>query len=818
MDWQSIFYWLPVLIFFVAPLMIGIVVTLWLAFYAWRRRSVPGVEYFAGYMMAAVLWSLGTVMGVFSSAGPTHRLWLAASQIGIILMPVAWIIFALKYTGRDRWFTPKIGGVLLIIPAAHLIKWILVDTARLVRPLPPLETFQWLVAMYGFLLLIVGALLMTQSMLQAPMYRRQYLYIMIGALSPWIFAFIEVIGLNPFPEFSFLPLAFAVGSVLSARGVTQYKVFDIMPVAVDTVIESIDDGVIVLDQEHRVIHLNPAAKRMLDVTADETEGADMLTALPQAAEVLESTPDRTEPAEIAIQRDTPRYYELRTSPLFDQHDNLAGQLLLLHDITHRKQAEQDLRRAKEAAEAANRAKSVFLANMSHELRTPLNAILGFSALMGRDPDVTVTQQENLETIHQSGEHLLALINDVLQMSKIEAGQTTLVPENFDLLRLLEATEEMFRLRAAKKDLQLMLDVAEDVPRYVRADESKLRQVLLNLISNAIKFTEEGGVTVRVGHREDDAAHRLLFEVEDTGIGIPAEELVDIFDPFVQTASGYQSEDGTGLGLAISQRFVRLMGGEIEVLSEVGRGSLFKFDVQVELVSAADVEAERPQRKVIGLAPGQPIYRLLIAEDRSTNRQLLMKLLQPLGFDVRDASNGQEAIEVWEAWHPHLIWMDMRMPVMDGYEATRRIKATTKGQATVIVALTASAFEEDRAVILSAGCDDFVRKPFREAEIFDVLAEHLGVEFVYEAPTDAEAPGEARDVAAQLAALGGLPAAQQQALHQAAMAADADQVLAITAELETAQPSLARTLRALVHDFRFDLIMQATRPSSAQGRS
>ncbi len=363
MDWQSIFYWLPFIIFFVAPLIVGILVALWLAFYAWRRRSVPGVEFFAGYMVAAVTWSLGLVMGVFTGPELMERLWLAVSQVGVIVMPVAWLAFALKYTGHDRWFTPQIGGVLLVIPAAHLLKWILVDTANLIPPFPLFDTFQFLVALYGFVLLIVGALLMIQAMLRAPMYRRQYLYIMIGALTPWVFAFIEVIGLNPFPEFSFMPLAFAVGSVLSAWGVMQYKVFDIMPVAMDTVIESIEDCVVVLDHEQRIVHLNPSAKRRLGVSAAGVDGEDLLTILPQAEAVLEGSQNQTTPEEIVLGQDERQYYELRHTPLYDQHENVAGQLLLMHDITHRKQAEQELRRAKEAAEAANRAKSVFLANM-----------------------------------------------------------------------------------------------------------------------------------------------------------------------------------------------------------------------------------------------------------------------------------------------------------------------------------------------------------------------------------------------------------------------------------------------------------------------
>jgi two-component system sensor histidine kinase/response regulator len=316
--------------------------------------------------------------------------------------------------------------------------------------------------------------------------------------------------------------------------------------------------------------------------------------------------------------------------------------------------------------------------MSHELRTPLNAILGFSQLMAHDPGLTTEQQEYLETIGRSGEHLLGLINDVLELSKIDAGGVTLQEESFDLHRLLDGLEEMFRLRAADKRLMLVFDRAPDVPQYVRTDQGKLRQVLMNLLGNAVKFTQEGGITLRVGKGPMGYSPRagsvlLHFEVEDTGPGIAPEELDAVFDAFAQTASGQASKEGTGLGLPISLQFVKLMGGDLTVSSDgmPGQGSLFKFDVQIELVDAADVPTSQPARRVIGLEPDQRAadggpYRLLIAEDREASRMLLTKLLEPLGFEVREAVNGQEALEIWEQWEPHLIWMDMRMPVIDGH--------------------------------------------------------------------------------------------------------------------------------------------------------
>jgi PAS domain S-box-containing protein len=521
--------------------------------------------------------------------------------------------------------------------------------------------------------------------------------------------------------------------------------------------------------------------------------------------------------------------EWYNTPLIDDDGKVIGLASLVQDITKRVQAEEKLREAKEAAEearvaaeAANRAKSVFLANMSHELRTPLNAILGFSQLMRRDPGLTAEQQENLETIGRSGEHLLGLINDVLDLSKIEAGRVALQEESFDLHRLLDGLEEMFDLRAADKGLKLNFKRAPDVPQYVRSDEGKLRQVLMNLLGNAVKFTQEGGVTLRVGTK--DQLSSLAFEVEDTGPGIAPEELAAVFDPFVQTASGQAAQEGTGLGLPISRQFVRLMGGDLVVHSQLRQGSVFKFDVQAEPADAADVPTFQPERRVVGLEPDQRAadggpYRLLVADDRESSRKLLTRLLEPLGFELREAVNGQEAIEIWEEWEPHLIWMDMRMPVMDGYEATQRIKATTRGQATVVIALTASAFEEDRQLILSEGCDDFVRKPFREAEIFDKLTEHLGVRFVTEeAPpvvhTEEGVPSPEERLTPE--ALAALPADWVSELNQAAAQADGDLVLTLVEQIRSQHPSEADALASLVRNYRFDIIVTLTQEREGFG--
>ena len=499
----------------------------------------------------------------------------------------------------------------------------------------------------------------------------------------------------------------------------------------------------------------------------------------------------------------------------------------------------ELKRSKEAAEAANRAKSVFLANISHELRTPLNAILGFSQLMLRlanlggaeDGGLTPKQKENLQVINRSGEHLLGLINDVLEMSKIEAGRSTFNQSSFNLYNQLKGLEDMFRLRAEDKQLTLEFDIHPETPRYICTDEGKLRQVLMNLLGNAVKFTTEGGVVVRIylaGEAKPDQAltdaeeageRRLLrFEVEDSGPGITAEELKIIFDPFVQSKSGLQAQEGTGLGLSISLQYAQLMGGNLSARSEPNVGSIFRLEIPIQVVSEAAVKSTLLKKQVAGLAPGQPSYRVLVVDDKEVNRELIVKMLRPLGFEVQEAGHGLQALQVWEAWGPQLIFMDMRMPVMDGYEATRRIKGTIKGQATVIIALTASALEEDRAVILSEGCDDYIRKPFRESDIFEAFEKHLGVQFIY-AGEEGEPQGKSVPKAtmgrAELAShITRLAPEQVELLVQATRLGYTDQILEAIQYISLVDRELAEILAELANNYEHEKILDLFRPAGS----
>ena len=480
----------------------------------------------------------------------------------------------------------------------------------------------------------------------------------------------------------------------------------------------------------------------------------------------------------------------------------------------RKQAEFILQQEKERAEAANRAKSIFLANMSHELRTPLNAILGFAQLMSRDRHLSPQQSKSLNIINRSGEHLLNLINDVLEMSKIEAGRVTVNSEAFDLHRLFQSLLDIFEIRAQEKNLTLQLKLAPDLQQYIDCDQGKLRQILMNLLSNAIKFTQQGEITLQArtisAAQAPGQAWQLLVWVQDTGCGISPEQLDEIFHPF-ETSANISSEGGTGLGLAISQNFIRLMGGTLEVASHLQQGSTFHFRLPILLSQASSLEVRASLPPVKYLAPGQPIYRILVVDDKFENRELMIRLLQDVGFRVRSAINGEEAIAQWQAFEPHLIWMDLRMPIMDGYDATRLIRATeaqrSPSKSTKIIALTATAFEEQRAKILEAGCDDLIRKPFHNSFLLEKLVEHLGVQYIRAEKEDETDLAPISSLT--LEDLQVMPADWVRDLHQAAIQVDAEKIASLLSQIPPQYSKLKAQLTHLNQTFDFDALMSLT---------
>ena len=497
------------------------------------------------------------------------------------------------------------------------------------------------------------------------------------------------------------------------------------------------------------------------------------------------------------------------------HVDIAGNKFIIgiiRDVTEDYQTARELMVAKEQAISATRAKSAFLANMSHEIRTPLNAILGFSQLLMHDPSLTLQQAGRLSIIHRNGVHLLELINDILEMARIEAGSVVMVEVNFDLHEMFEEINRTFQVAASEKSLSLAVEFPEEMPRWVRGDVKKLRQVLVNLIGNAVKFTQIGGVTVRVCGETEPFGYRLRVEVEDSGRGIPREQMAKLFTPFGRGAD-VENFEGTGLGLSISRELVHWMGGEILVESVDGKGSLFRFDVLLGLVDSGVPAAPSTELLPVGkLLPGQPVYRILAVDDAEDARDLMLQVLEGAGFEVRTARDGADAIEQARLWQPQLILMDRNMPVLDGVEAIRRIRTADPGGAVKIISVSSSAFAADRQEILAAGADDFLSKPFLIGELLQKIAGLLGVQ--YEPVTaPANAPAVPHDPRMFRPTVTHLPADLLQQMHDFLAAADLDRLLESIDQVALIDPALASHLRTLTVGYKyqslFDIISGET---------
>ncbi|MUH01086.1 PAS domain S-box protein [Scytonema sp. UIC 10036] len=427
-----------------------------------------------------------------------------------------------------------------------------------------------------------------------------------------------------------------------------------------------------------------------------------------------------------------RYMSVRAVAVLNADGSIREWIGRHTDVTEHKQFELALTEAKEAAEAASYAKSEFLANMSHELRTPLNGILGYAQILQRSKSLTEEERSQINVIYQCGSHLLTLINDILDLSKIEAQKLELIPTGFHFPAFLQGVAEMCRIRAELKGIQFHHQLISELPIGIQADEKRLRQVLINLLSNAIKFTDTGSVTFTISYASES---KIRFEVRDTGVGIAQEQLQAIFQPFEQVGENYRQTEGTGLGLAISQKIVELMGSTIQVRSELGVGSIFWFDVYLPVANEWVKTSQTDARgQIVGIKDSKP--KVIVIDDKWANRSVIMNLLTPIGFDVFEASDGEEGWQKVEEFQPDLVITDLLMPKLDGFGLIECIRQSTAFKDIIIIVSSASVFESDRHRSLEVGGDDFIPKPVQAMELLQKLQQHLHLEWVYEEPQTA----------------------------------------------------------------------------------
>lgn len=591
----------------------------------------------------------------------------------------------------------------------------------------------------------------------------------------------------------------------------------------ESVISTMLNGLVTLDQENRILSWNRAAERITGFTAEEVVGTDIRSVIP-------------EPWTSGYDTNLQQHLDAEGRDIAQTHHRVSvtnksgesvpidlsiGETVVLnrsesvitgviHDVRGQLKAEE-AERARKVAEEASHAKSKFLASMSHEIRTPLNVILGFAQILERDDLLSAQQKSAVGSISRSGEHLLELINDVLEMAKIEAGQVVIDKEILPLDLLLDSLRDMFELRAESKSLHFDVQPVGDLPAAVEMDRRKLRQILINLLGNAFKFTEVGGIVLRVGEeRRAEGVAFLRFEVEDTGPGVPQGQYERIFHAFEQTLEGRRTQGGTGLGLAISRQLAIAMGGSLSLESVVGRGSTFILRLPARVASASEVPQQIPEleAKVVGLAANQPEVRLLIVDDTESNRRVLDTFLSLLGIETREAADGLEAVEAVKEWRPTIVLMDLAMPNLNGYEATKLIRALPHGDEAAIIVLSASSFNDEEDAARKMGANGFLRKPFKLDDLLATIELHAGIEWAYSTSTVDSRTLDSLDSQSGLASFSLLPSDLLETIAKAAKSCLSDEIRAIAERIAPAHPDIAGALEHCLSQFDFEQILTA----------
>ncbi len=699
-----------------------------LAGLAWRHGMLRGTTAFTLLMLAVAVWSMAYAMELASADLPGKIFWSKLEYLGIVAVPVAWLAFALDYTGRERWLNRNTLALLGALPfitlllvwsnELHQLIWVsieLVPGANFIGWHASYGPAFWVFTAYSYILLLVGTVMLIWTLVRAPdLYKRQLAAASIGALIPWVSNVIYNFHLSPVPGLELTPLAFTLTGMSLGWAFMRWRLFDIAPVAHIKIFESMTDAVLVLDDHERVVNLNPAACALLRLRPREAVGRPLGELAPEQAELIGRYRDTDEAeAEISLGPGTQTYH-LRIAPLSRRKGHTSGYLVVLRDITRLKGAEHELYVAKEAAEAASRAKSAFLATMSHEIRTPMSGVIGMTELL-LDSDLSAEQRELAETIRMSGGVLLTIVNDILDISKIEAGRLELEQHRFGLRACIENAVDQVASRAAAGGLDLIISIDPALPDTVIGDETRLRQVLGNLLSNAVKFTEQGEVVLEARPAQAPADN-IAFEVRDTGIGIPADRMGRLFQSFSQVdQSTTRRYGGTGLGLAISKELVELMGGAITVTSELGRGSSFRFTIPAPAAPEPSIPDRRP---ILGLAG----RRILVVDDSLAGRSTLEQQLRAWGLTACTAESGSAALALARDQGPFdLGIIDLHMPAMDGLSLARALRA--RGDRGFPLILMAS-LGDDQRQLPRAWFKAVLTRPLKVSQLYDALLSSL----------------------------------------------------------------------------------------------
>ncbi|WP_207429750.1 histidine kinase N-terminal 7TM domain-containing protein [Pedobacter sp. SYSU D00535] len=698
--------------------------------------KVRSLGKYLGYLMlAAALWAFAYALELMQTNLARMITIVKIEYIGIAFLPAFWMLFVLKFLGKETYLRIRYISLLFLVPLVTVIMVWSNEWHRLHYTIVYLEEhgnfnlfkFQegpWYIVftIYYYLVLLLSVVLLLKSKVDSDvLLRKQKRFLVAGALVPWFFNMLYLLGIRPSNGIDLTPFAFMISSFCFTFALLKYQLFNILPIAREQIVEALQEGVLVIDNEERIIDFNPKMASILALDASQLAGQSVYQLLPDL-ECIERISSETE---ITVGKSiVGRTYALTISDLYDKKGRIRGKILLFKDVTERKESEIALLKAKEAAELATLAKDQFLSTMSHEIRTPMNSILGFTHLLLQN-NPREDQKEFLGIQRFSAENLLVLINDILDFSKIQSGKLHIEETPVDFTSLLQNIYATLKNAAAEKGIDLVLTLpAEGLPT-VLGDPVRLSQIFVNLAGNAIKFTEKGRVEISAeALKIEHERTTVLFRISDTGIGIDPDKIDQIFESFTQaSADTTRRFGGSGLGLTITKQLLRLMKSDVSVSSMPGKGSVFSF--QLELKNAADQQ----QQKIVAAKPDENLLvgkNVLIVDDNAMNVLLAKQFLKKWNIRFGIAKNGLEALNEVQSNDYDLVLMDLQMPEMDGYTATREIRRLPDGKfrELPIIALSASALAEVQEKVFEAGMTDFLTKPFTPDTLFDKLRSNL----------------------------------------------------------------------------------------------